>query len=76
MQRYSYSQQLLILGKTHLEEFAASIIAKGGEGVMLREPGSLYTAGRSKSLRRFKPFLDTEVKVLMNMYPHGLSCEQ
>jgi hypothetical protein len=43
---------------------------------MLREPGSFYKAGRSQSLRRFKSFVDTEVKVIANNYPHGLECLQ
>ena len=60
----------------HLQTFCDSIIAKGGEGVMLREPQSLYTAGRSDSLKRFKPFFDTEAKVLGNNYPHGFHCLQ
>jgi ATP-dependent DNA ligase len=52
------------------------ILEKGGEGVMLREPHSLYKAGRSSSLRKFKTFFDTEVKVLENNYPQGFLCEQ
>ena len=43
---------------------------------MLRESGSLYKPGRSNSLRKLKPFLDTEVKVLQNQYPYGFACEQ
>ena len=63
-------------GKTHLKEYFDSIIAKGGEGVMLREPHSLYKAGRSDSLRKYKSFFDTEVKVLENNYPYGFNCLQ
>lgn len=51
-------------------------MAKNGEGLVLREPGSMYKAGRSSSLRKYKPELDTEVTVVKNMYPHGLSCKQ
>ncbi len=63
-------------GKEHLQQFNDSIIAKGGEGVMLREPRSMYKQGRSTSLRRFKPFYETEVKVVKNQFPHGFTCEQ
>ena len=63
-------------GKEHLDQFMNEIIAKGGEGVMLREPGSIYKAGRSASLRKHKPFFDAEVKLLKNQYPHGFTCEQ
>ena len=53
-----------------------SVIKKGGEGIMLREPGSMYIGGRSKSLCKYKEYFDTEVKVLENKYPHGLECIQ
>jgi hypothetical protein len=43
---------------------------------MLREPQSLYKAGRSSSLRKYKHFFDAEVKVLENNCPHGFSCQQ
>ena len=63
-------------GKEHLKEFNASIIKKGGEGVVLREPGSDYKSGRSTSLRKYKSYFDAEVKVLKNQYPQGFTCEQ
>jgi DNA ligase-1 len=66
----------LFIGKDNLKDYFDSIIAKGGEGVMLREPQSLYKAGRSESLRKFKPYFDTEVKVIENNYPYGFNCEQ
>ncbi len=43
---------------------------------MLREPNSVYEAGRSTNLKKYKPFFDTEVKVLENNYPHGFTGEQ
>ena len=63
-------------GKEHLQEFFSQIIAKGGEGVMLRRPESMYNGGRSSDMRKYKETLDTEVKVLENNYPHGLKCLQ
>jgi DNA ligase-1 len=63
-------------GKEHLKEYMDDIIKKGGEGVTLREPQSLYKAGRSESLRKYKPFNDTEVKVIENNYPFGFNCLQ
>ena len=63
-------------GKEHLQQFNKSIIEKGGEGVILREPGSLYESGRSSGLRKYKPYLDTEVKVVKSQYPYGFACEQ
>ena len=43
---------------------------------MLREPRSMYKVGRSNSLKKFKSFNDTEVKVIKSQYPHGFICEQ
>ncbi len=63
-------------GKQHLKEYFDSVVAKGGEGVMLREPQSPYKPGRSSSMRKFKPFYDTEVRVIENNYPHGFNCLQ
>ena len=61
-------------GNDHLKEYFDSIIAKGGEGVMLRDPQALYKSGRSSGVRKYKPFFDTEVKVVKNQYPLGLIC--
>ncbi len=36
----------------------------GGEGVMLRRPGSRYVAGRSDTLLKVKSFLDSEARVI------------
>ena len=62
-------------GKAHLKEIAEGIVSRGGEGLMLREPGSLYTAGRSPSLRKYKPYFDTEVIVVESNYPQGFTCQ-
>ena len=43
---------------------------------MLREPKSYYTVGRSPSLRKYKEFLDAEVKIVKNQYPQGFICRQ
>ena len=63
-------------GEEHMRKFTAEVAAKGGEGIVLREPGSLYKPGKSKSVLKFKPFFDTEVKVVVNQYPYGFICEQ
>lgn len=41
-------------GLAHLEAFAAAIFAKGGEGVMIRRPGSIYVHGRSEDILKVK----------------------
>lgn len=50
-------------GKEHLDVELARVEALGGEGLMLREPGSHYVAGRSTTLLKIKSFLDTEARV-------------
>jgi hypothetical protein len=41
-------------GREHLAQFFKNVISNKGEGVMLREPRSVYQGGRSKSLRKYK----------------------
>ncbi len=48
---------------THLREELARVEQLGGEGLMLREPGSTYEVGRSTSLLKVKSFHDTEAVV-------------
>ena len=60
----------------HLNKYMKEITDKKGEGVMLREPNSMYESGRSNAMKRYKEYLDTEVKIIKNMYPHGLECQQ
>jgi DNA ligase-1 len=62
-------------GKQHLLEYFKEVTEKGGEGVILREPSSLYKGGRSDSLKKYKSYLDTEVRVIENNYPHGFFCQ-
>ncbi|MCB9678240.1 MAG: DNA ligase [Alphaproteobacteria bacterium] len=48
----------------HLLEELARVEALGGEGVMLRRPGSRYVAGRSDTLLKVKTFHDAEARVV------------
>ena len=48
----------------HLRAELARIEALGGEGLMLREPGSSYVAGRSTTLLKVKSFQDAEATVI------------
>lgn len=47
-------------GIDHIKKSLAWVISQGGEGLMLRRPGSLYEAGRSNSLLKVKEFIDAE----------------
>jgi DNA ligase-1 len=51
-------------GQNHLAEYLSATIAKGGEGIMLRKPGSLYEPKRSHTLLKVKNFSDAEAIVI------------
>ena len=63
-------------GKEHLNKYLSEIVEKKGEGVILREPGSLYEHGRSNKMKKYKEYIDTEVRVIKNKYPLGIECRQ
>jgi DNA ligase-1 len=48
----------------HLKTELARVEALGGEGLMMRRPGSKYEAGRSTSLLKVKTFHDAEGRVV------------
>lgn len=47
----------------HVLIYLKTIEADGGEGLMLRQPGSLYEAGRSHTLLKVKSFKDDDATV-------------
>lgn len=51
-------------GAKHLHQELDRVLALGGEGLMLRQPGSLYALGRSATLLKVKRFLDAEARVV------------
>lgn len=51
-------------GIGHLHAELEAVKANGGEGVMIREPGSKYEAGRSHTLLKVKSFFDAEAEVI------------
>ena len=55
----------------HLRLFLEITEKGGGEGVMLREPGSLYEEGRSTTLLKVKTFFDDEAVVLKHVPGRG-----
>ncbi|NCS65868.1 MAG: DNA ligase [Hydrogenophilales bacterium CG03_land_8_20_14_0_80_62_28] len=44
-----------------------SVVAAGGEGLMLHRADAPYTAGRSDDLVKLKPYLDREAKVVAHL---------
>jgi DNA ligase-1 len=57
-------KQIKIKDKNHLEQIQHTILSKGGEGVMLRQPGSFYEHKRSNTLLKVKTFFDDEAVVV------------
>ncbi len=56
--------QIPCRGNEHLLDELKRVEAMGGEGLMLREPGSRYEVGRSMTLLKVKRFLDQEATVM------------
>ncbi|KAJ3243937.1 hypothetical protein HDU77_010122 [Chytriomyces hyalinus] len=50
--------------KEHVKKLLKQIESKGGEGLMLRKPGSLYVGKRSSTLLKVKSFYDAEAVVI------------
>jgi DNA ligase-1 len=57
-------EQARCRGVDHLGEELARIDALGGEGLMVRQPGSRYEVGRSSTLLKIKRFHDAEARVI------------
>jgi DNA ligase-1 len=58
-------------GKSHLDDELKRIESLGGEGLMLRQPQSLYVAGRSSTLLKVKSFKDDEAVVIGHLAGTG-----
>ena len=57
-------EHIVCAGHEHLQGELARIEALSGEGLMLRQPGSAYVAGRSSTLLKVKRFHDAEARVI------------
>ena len=51
-------------GREHLQAELSVVESLGGEGLMLRQPGSVYQSGRSSTLLKVKRFHDSEAVVV------------
>lgn len=58
-------------GLAHVRKELKRIEKAGGEGVMLRQPGSAYEGGRSGTLLKVKSFQDAEATVLGHRHGRG-----
>jgi len=64
-------EQVRCDGVKHLRGELARIEGLGGEGLMLRKPGSLYEVGRSSTLLKIKSFVDDEARVVGHLKGAG-----
>jgi DNA ligase-1 len=64
-------EQTLCRDIEHLRSELTRVEGLGGEGLMLREPGSQYEAGRSTTLFKIKSFHDAEAVVLDHLAGEG-----
>ncbi|MGR3293099.1 MAG: DNA ligase [Candidatus Scalindua sp.] len=55
----------------HLRKKLTEIESLGGEGLMLRKPGSPYTVGRSHDLLKVKTYEDAEATVIKHLLGSG-----
>ncbi|MBA3462442.1 MAG: DNA ligase [Deltaproteobacteria bacterium] len=58
-------------GLDHLRAELARVEELGGEGLMMRQPGSRYEVGRSWTLRKVKTFHDAEARVIAHVRGAG-----
>lgn len=58
--RVELVRQAVIRTAAELERFEADCVAAGFEGVMIRDPATPYTEGRSRALQKLKRFEDSE----------------
>ncbi|HTR53753.1 MAG TPA: DNA ligase [Kofleriaceae bacterium] len=58
-------------GVDHIRTELARVESLGGEGLMMRQPGSRYEIGRSWTLRKVKTFHDAEARVIAHVRGGG-----
>ena len=61
-----FAEHVVIKSKNHMKQMFQNIVSQGGEGIMLRDPKSLYQQKRTKNLLKVKPTDDAEA-VIENM---------
>ena len=60
----SVVEQRRCFGLIHLKTELDRLVALGAEGIMLRQPNSIYIPARSDTLLKVKPWKDAEARVL------------
>jgi DNA ligase-1 len=69
-------QQEICRNQDHLKRKLKEIESKGGEGLILRKPGSPYITGRSYDLLKVKSFDDDEATVIQHFKGKGRNADR
>ena len=64
-------EHLPVRDADHLEQELERVVALGGEGLILRRPGSPYSTGRSEDILKVKTYSDMEARVLAHLEGKG-----
>lgn len=59
-----FHEHVICKGTSHMREELKRVEGLGGEGLMMRRPGSSYEVGRSYTLLKVKSFHDAEARVI------------
>ena len=59
-----FEVQTVVESEDHLEKVYQSVIQKGGEGIMIKRPDSLYVDKRADTMLKVKPAFDEECIIL------------
>ena len=65
------AEQTVVQDLDHLATLYKDIISKGGEGVMLKDPESMYEGKRSKVLLKYKPAFDEDAVIIDHKMGEG-----
>ena len=66
-----FAEQTKIKSMSHLDEIYKDVLKKGGEGVMIKDPISLYEDKRSDYMLKYKPCFDAEAIIVDYKEGHG-----
>ena len=64
-------KQVKVKDNAEFEAFAEAVIAKSGEGAVVREPNAAYERGRSQNVLKYKKFNDAECVVVAHKVGQG-----
>ena len=64
-------KQVKVKDNAEFEAFAEAVIAKSGEGAVVREPNAAYERGRSQNVLKYKRFNDAECVVVAHKVGQG-----